>query len=99
VSVDGVTVLRYAGATLDEALAGENRERPSALLAERVVLDPQRPGFGKLSCRLDIKKPIGAQSSVTTNKHPVDLVLRRRGETGDWELTAEAVATIKDAAR
>jgi hypothetical protein len=93
VSLDGVTVLRYEGGTLDAALAGGNKQKPSKLLADQIMIDEKQPLFGTVSVRIDI-----SEVAMTGQFHesPVQLVLVRKSKDAvEWDLTPEAVAAIK----
>jgi hypothetical protein len=99
VSLDGVTVLRYEGSTLETALAGGNKQTPSKLLADSVMVDEKKPLFGTLTARIDINEAQGtggASSSGNAHESPVQLVLVRKAKDAiEWDLTPEAVAAIK----
>jgi hypothetical protein len=99
VSLEGVTVLKYEGSTLDAALAGGNKQSPSKLLADNVKIDEKQPLFGTLTARIDINEAEGAGGvSASGNAHesPVQLVLvRKSNDAVAWDLTPEAIAAIK----
>jgi hypothetical protein len=99
VSLDGVTVLSYEGNTLEAALAGGNKQTPSKLLADSVMVDEKKPLFGTLTARIDINEAQGAggvSSSGNAHESPVQLVLVRKAKDAiEWDLTPEAVAAIK----
>jgi hypothetical protein len=99
VSLDGVTVLKYEGSTLDAALAGGNKQTPSKLLADNIMIDAKKPLFGTLSARIDINEAQGSGGvSASGNAHesPVQLVLVRKSKDAiEWDLTPEAVEAIK----
>jgi hypothetical protein len=99
VSLDGVTVLRYEGSTLEAALAGGNKQTPSKLLNDSVKVDEKKPLFGTLTARIDINESQGAggvSSSGNAHESPVELGLVRKSKDAiEWDLTPEAVEAIK----
>ena len=99
VSVAGVPVLQYEGSTLEAALAGANKLKPSKALSDSIVVDDKKPLFGTLSAKIDIyemHRSGGVSSSPHYEQQPVQLVLVRKSRDAiEWELTPEAVAAIQ----
>jgi hypothetical protein len=99
VSVAEGPVLQYEGNTLEAALAGANKLGPSKALSDRIVVDDKHPLFGTLSAKIaidEIHRSGGVSVSPHYEQQPVRLVLVRKSRDAmAWELTPEAVASIK----
>jgi hypothetical protein len=89
----------HRGSTLEAALAGGNKQAPSKLLSDSVVVDEKKPLFGTLTARIDINEAQGAggvSSSGNAHESPVQLVLVRKAKDAiEWDLTPEAVEAVK----